>query len=86
MIKQKKVEKVENIEERFKHGRSDPRLSSVQERKLVRQFQEKSLGYSLRPVFQTPLDFLETKDNILKILYKYCSCNILESIHKILEL
>jgi hypothetical protein len=67
MIKQKKVEKVENIEERFKHGRPDPRLSSVQERKLVRQFQEKSLGYSLRPVFQTPLDFLETKDNILKI-------------------
>jgi hypothetical protein len=42
MIKQKKVEKVENIEERFKHGRPGPRLSSVQ----LSQFQEKSWGLS----------------------------------------
>jgi hypothetical protein len=34
MIKKKKVEKVENIEERFKHDGPGPRLSSVLERKL----------------------------------------------------
>jgi hypothetical protein len=47
MIKQKKVEKVENIEERFKHGRPGPRLSSVQERKLYwrGQRQEKKVCY-----------------------------------------
>jgi hypothetical protein len=47
MIKEKKVEKVENIEERFKHDGPGPRLSSVQERKLYwrGQRQEKKACY-----------------------------------------
>jgi hypothetical protein len=50
MIKKKKVEKVENTEERFKHDGPGPRLSSVLERKLYwrGQRQEKKACYQIQ--------------------------------------
>jgi hypothetical protein len=56
MIKKKKVEKVENIEERFKHDGPGPQLSSVQERKLYwrGQRQEKRLVIKHKPPVSFP--------------------------------